>query len=247
VTGLPAPAFSPSLSADRLTLYFASNGDLYAATRASADSLDFTQVTALTTINSGSDELTPQVSRDGLRLYFARGNAPLRDLYVSVRATTADAFGGPTALTGVNSPYFSDMIPRESATGRELFFTSLRGAALFDVWVTRRNNITDAYGAPSLVNELTTNADESPGGLSSDGLMLMMASKRTGALGGQDIWSTTRLTTATAFGTVNNEAMLNTTFNELDPTLSADDLELLFASDRSGSTLIYSALRECTP
>lgn len=245
VTGLPAPAFSPSLSADRLTLYFASSGEIYTATRDSADSLDFSQVTALAAVNTGDNELTPQLSADGLRLYFTRGNDPGRDIYVSTRLTTSDNFGSATLLGPVNTPYFTEMLPRESANGRELFFTSIRDANFFDVWVARRNNISDAYGSPSIVAELTTNADESPGGLSSDGLMMMMASKRTGTLGAQDIWTTTRASTATAFGNVVNEAVLNTTFNELDPTLSADDQELLFSSDRTGNTLIYRALREC--
>jgi Tol biopolymer transport system component len=247
VTGLPVPAFSPSLSADRLTLYFASGGEIFTAERSSVDSLDFTGVTAVAAVNSGNNELTPQLSRDGLRLYFARGNDPMRDIYVATRATTADGFGSPTAVAPVNTPYFNEMLPRESPNGHELFFTSLRGANFFDIWVARRNDVAEAYGAPTVVVELTTSSDENPGGLSSDGRMMVMTSKRTGTLGGQDIWTTSRATTADAFGTVTNEAVLNTTFNELDPTLSADDLELMFGSDRDGNALIYSALRECSP
>lgn len=247
VTGLPTPAFSPSLSADRLTLYFASNGDLYSAVRADVTSTEFGSVTAVAAVNSVANEVTPHLSRDGLRLYFARGDDPLRDLYVASRATTADAFGAPAALSSVNSPSYNDQLPRESPNGLELYFTSFRGATLFDVWVSRRNSVADAFPAPSVVTELVTAADESPGGSSRDGLTLLLASKRTGTLGGQDLWAATRPDLGAAYAGVTNLAALNTSFNEFDATLSADDLELMFSSDRSGSTLIYSALRECAP
>lgn len=243
LNGIAAPAYSPSLSADRLTLVYASNGELYTATRATAESLDFAAVTALTEVNTADTELTPQLSTDGLRLYFSRGVDPGRDIYVAERATPGDTFGVAVKVGPLNTSYFSEILPRERGDGLEVFFTSARSASLFDVFVARRSAITNAYGAPVLVTELNTASDESPGGLSSDGLRLLLASKRTGGLGGQDVWTAARPDQSSAFTTVTNEATVNTTFNELDPTLSADDQELLFASDRSGQVLIYSALR----
>lgn len=225
-------------------MYFASSGDLYTATRTDTDSLAFGQVTALATVNTGNtNELTPSSSRDGLRLYFTRGDDPFRDLYVATRATTADTFGGVSPLGGLNTPSATEVLPRESADGLELYFATLRGATLFDIWVSHRNTLGDSYASPAAVGELNTNSDDNPGGLSSDGLTLMLTSKRPGSLGAQDIWAATRPTTGSAFTEVINEAGVNTTFNDLDPTLSADDRELFFVSDRTGQTLIYRALR----
>lgn len=244
VSGLPAPAFSPSLSADGLTLYFASSGDIFTATRSDNDSLVFGGVAELAAVNTGdTNELTPMLSRDGLRIYFTRGDDPFRDLYVASRATTTGTFDAPNPLGGLNTPGFTEVLPRESANGLDLFFSTLRGPTVFDVYTSHRNTLGDAYGSPAAVTELNTNSDDSPGGSSSDGLTLMMASKRPGSLGAQDVWTATRPTTGSSFTSVINEADVNSTFNDLDPTLSADDRELFFASDRTGQTLIYRALR----
>jgi hypothetical protein len=246
VTGLPAPAFSPSLAADGLTLYFASAGEIYSARRSSVASLDFSQVTAVNNVNTQGTELTPSLSYDGLRLYFARGVDPNRDLFVAVRATLADPFDAGTRLTALSDAYPSVVLPRESASGLELFFASVSGPALFDIWVSRRDALSDTYGAASPVNELNTNLDENPGGLSSDGLTLLVTSKRTGTLGGQDIWVATRPSIASAFTGVVNETALNSGANDLDPSLSADAGELFFASDRDGQTAVYRSL-SCVP
>jgi hypothetical protein len=71
---------SPYLSADGLTLYFASlrtgamMRDLYMATR-SDTSKDFTNITPITELNTANSESDPWVSADGHHMYFARSDA----------------------------------------------------------------------------------------------------------------------------------------------------------------------------
>lgn len=246
LTGLPVPSYSPTLSADGLTLLLASGGEIYSATRATVDSLDFAEVTAVAPVNTVDTELTPSLSFDGLRLYFARGTDPMREIYVAARNTTSDSFGSPSLVGAISTPGFSEILPRERFDGLEIFFTSVRSPSLFDVYVARRTVVTNPFDTPALVTELNTDLDESPGGLSSDGLTLTIASKRTGSLGGQDVWTATRQNLDSPFTAIANEAGINSSFNEIDPTLSADDRELLFASDRSGQVELYRSVR-CVP
>ena len=62
--------------------------------------------------------------------------------------------------------------------------------------------------------------------------------------GARDLWLAAR-TLGDGFTISLNLAELNTPDNDMDPALRAHDGELLFASDRSGASLLYSATRDC--
>jgi hypothetical protein len=79
-----------SLAPDGLTLFFASNRgsqpdmDLWLATRPSA-SVDFGTVENLTALNSTGEDLDPQLSPDGVELFFASSRAGNFQLFRAVR------------------------------------------------------------------------------------------------------------------------------------------------------------------
>lgn len=71
--------------------------------------------------------------------------------------------------------------------------------------------------------------------ISSDGLSLYFASNRLGGSGDSDIWVTTRPTGDDDWGEpVNLGRTVNSTAKEENPFISADGLELYFASNRKG-------------
>jgi hypothetical protein len=80
------------------------------------------------------------------------------------------------------------------------------------------------------------NGDFGPA-LTSDNLTLYFSSTgRSGGLGGQDLWRTTRATASGSFGApVNLGAPLNTPGEELIPKTSLDGLSLYFVSNRPGT------------
>jgi Tol biopolymer transport system component len=68
-----------------------------------------------------------------------------------------------------------------------------------------------------------------------DGLSLYLVSNRSGTLGGNDIWVSTRASTSASFGApVNLGAPVNTSSLDGGPDITADELTLVFNSDRPG-------------
>jgi Tol biopolymer transport system component len=139
----------PTLSADGLTLLFASDrpggqgaGDLWISTRASLGTPFGEPVNLGPTVNTSTWDSAPEISSDGLTLLFQSnrpGSAGLADLWVSTRKSAADPFGEPVNLgPGVNSN-FMDCTPALSADGRTLLFSSDRpgGQGDSDLWMAR--------------------------------------------------------------------------------------------------------------
>jgi Tol biopolymer transport system component len=142
--------YIPSLSADGLELYFASdrsgNNDIYLARRATPTSPWGPPTSLGPNVNSTALEYAPSVSSDGLELYFQSGRPGgygRWDLYVSKRATRNDPWGNPVNLgAAVNSPadeagtWFSPdglvLIFQDGATPRP------GGYGSGDLWMTRR-------------------------------------------------------------------------------------------------------------
>ena len=109
--------FLPELSKNGLSLYFASNRpgpfdgeDLWVSRRESRDAPWGEPVNLGPSVNTGANERSPALSRDGHLLFFATnraGGAGGIDIWVSWRAHTRDDLGWQPAVNlgpGVNSP-----------------------------------------------------------------------------------------------------------------------------------------------
>jgi Tol biopolymer transport system component len=137
----------PSISADSLSLYFASDrpggsgdSDIWVATRGTTAE-PFSVVANLgPVVNSAATDVSPTIAADGLALFFASdrsGTVGVLDLWVALRPTTASSFGPPINLgPAVNSPA-DDLRPTPSPDGSTLFFMSRRegGLGFFDLWM----------------------------------------------------------------------------------------------------------------
>ncbi len=127
--------FGPSLQPGALVLYFASarNSDagLTNVFVASSNDAGVTGVSSVGPVNTANHkDGYPAISADGLVLYFA-SDRPTNglgdwDVWVSVRASTADAFGTPTDVTEVNTSS-SDEPGWLSADLCRLYLSSSRG------------------------------------------------------------------------------------------------------------------------
>ena len=138
--------------------------------------------------------------------YFANGGHPqvyfgsdrgqpinVADLYVTTQQ--ADGTWGPATLVPeLNSSPTTENRPTIRADGLEIFFYSDRpGSATSDLWTATRPSIDAAWSSPTNLGAIVNSdaADVHPG-LSADAKTLIFASTRTGTLGGNDLYMTTR-------------------------------------------------------
>jgi Tol biopolymer transport system component len=199
-------------------------------------------------INTEFTEIAPHASKDGLSLYFA-SNRPAsygsfggEDIWISQRSSTDAAWGLPMNLGQVINTASTDRSPALSRDGHYLFFASDRpgGVGGLDLWVSWRPNSHDDFGWEAPVNLgaaiNTTGTDAGPSFFENDDAgvpHLYIASNRPGGLGALDIY------VSELAGGVFQAPMLvqgiNTASNDLTPSTRFDGLEIIFASNRSGS------------
>ena len=158
----------PSLSADGLTLYFSDwfytspagnrpggvgGHDLWMCTRASRNDTWGTPVNVGAPVNSGSEEVSPTISHDGLTFIFASKRSGGRgdyDLWMSTRPAAESDWAAPVNMgQAVNSSAY-DAEPCLSTDGLVLFFCSNRsgGMGSYDVWMTTRPSQAAAWDPP---------------------------------------------------------------------------------------------------
>ena len=136
--------YSPSVSPDELTIYFASSrsggpggSDLYVTTRNST-SEPFGPPQIVANVNTSVRDANPSISSDGLTLFFdswrpgGTGPSALPELWVATRTSTDEDFGTPVNLNDfglgsvVNVPTAAEFTPFISrdwpANGSKLYF-----------------------------------------------------------------------------------------------------------------------------
>ena len=187
---------TPSISPDGLTLFFSDWGDprpgghgsvdLWVTTRASKDDAWGEPVNLGPTINGEGFEVTPEISSNGLELYFESerpGGLGLDDLYVSTRPSADAEWGAPVYLGPMINGELWEHCPTISADGLTLLYDlDIPG----NLMMTKRPTLDAAWGEPaSLGNE---HSDHYAADLSADGSMLYFTSDREGGQGDSDIW-----------------------------------------------------------
>ena len=207
---------------------------------------DFTFGTPMnlgSTVNSGSADLGPSISADGLSLFFSSrrgGGFGAEDVYVTTRATKSDPWEEPMNLGAtVNSPYW-EQVPSISADGLSLYFSSDRpgGVGPESLWVATRETKEDPWGTPvNLGPTVNSSANDWMPSIAANGLSLFFNSNRSGGYGRWDLWVTTRETIHDEWGPpVNLGPTVNSGNRELSMSISHDGLLLFFGSDRSGGS-----------
>jgi hypothetical protein len=244
--------WAPSLSSDGRTMYlsltpFGSNEQVAVTTRPDRGNT-FGNVSILPSPVNTSTEGTPELSADGLSLYFFSqrfGGAGTRDLYVATRASTAAQFGSVTELSGLNSLQRDDR-PWLSPDELSIYFSSQRASFTDDLWRATRSSRTEAFGAAVSVVELNSSGNDAGASSTLDGKLILFASDRAGGVGGMDIYRATRASTSSPFSTPEPIAELNSSADDFDVQLSADGQEVFFSSNRNSPTYrIWRSLVTC--
>ncbi|HMI92414.1 MAG TPA: hypothetical protein VK509_13655 [Polyangiales bacterium] len=234
----------PSLSSDRLLLYFNSRRDgglgredIWFAARDDA-AAPWQAPTALPELNSDARETGIALAGDGLQLWWSsdrEGGQGGLDVYRATRATRADAWSAPEPVAELSSPG-DDLVSALSSDGAILLLARRDDEDDdYDLYGAARSP-TAAFAAPEPLTELNSDDEESDGFLLGNGLQLIFT--RDG-----DLMLAERPTRAAPFGAAVELATLNSEEDDRD-AWSSDTLDyVVFSSDRTGSYLLYEATR----
>jgi Tol biopolymer transport system component len=198
--------FAPDIAADGLSVYFGSDRsggvgdvDLWIATRASTSEAFGAPKDLGPGINSQSVDDHPNISEDGLALYFTSsraGGSGDADLWVATRPVMDEPFGSPVSLgPTVNSPSY-DGEPSISADGLTLYFASDRtgGIGARDIWVAARSSPSPPFApAKDIGRIVNSGSNDATPDVSSDGGTLLFLSDRPGSRY-FDLWRSQRRT-----------------------------------------------------
>ena len=212
-------------------------------------------VTVGAPVNTAFAEQNPEISKDGLSLYFQCLDCPggygAVDVWVSERASVDEPWGTPQNLGPAINTTANDGSPALSSDGRRLFFHSDRtgGVGGFDIYVAQRHDKRDNLGWQTAVNmgpPINTTANEQgPAYVKSDASQaeseddadetatLYFNSNRPGGPGNGDIY-TIALHSDGTFGVPMLAEGINTPSGESGAGIRRDGLEIFFSSDRAG-------------
>jgi hypothetical protein len=229
--------YYPSISSDETKLYFTARNrpggfgsdDIWISTW--EDTLWGIPVNAGSNVNSTGRDLSPSISSDGTKLYFASWRSiDAWDIWVS---TWEDTMWGPVVNVGpnVNSSYFEWNV-NISYDGKKIYFASDRPGTYgdTDIWVSTWDSINSEWGSATNLgsNVNSINAEETPS-ISSDGTKLYFS--RWLGFSHPDIfvseWQDSIWGPAMNLG-----SPINTSTWDNGPSISVDELKLYFASSR---------------
>jgi len=219
-------------------LYFASNRaggagglDIWYSVRdesgAWGDPVNFSEV------NSPANELCPMAHRNGKTFLFISsrpGGCGGDDMYMARRHATK-GWSAPENLGCIVNSAANEASP--SLLETELYFSSTRGGGLGDIYVSSFDG--SSFGTPVQAPGLNTAQDDFRPNLRRDGLEIFFDSNRPGGIGGLDLWTSTRASTADPWSTPTNLGSgVNSSVNDLRASLSWDGTTLYFGSLRAG-------------
>ena len=199
-------------------------------------------------VNTGSHEGSPDISADGMTLYFdacdRRGGLRGWDIWMSEANSPHQDFSPAVALPAPVNSWYDDSGACISDDGLTLYFASNRpgGSGDFDIWVTTRKTTQDPWGQPVNLGPTVNSPyyDNHPS-ISADGLTLYFDSRRPDALGLDlytDIYVTRRPSVNGEWSTPEPLTVVNTLWDdEYSPDISSDGLTLYYDSYLAGRDL----------
>jgi hypothetical protein len=187
------------------------------------------------TVNSSVEDGSPDISADGLTLYFDSyyrpGGLGRWDIWMTTQMEDGN-WGTAVPLPPPVNSEFGDSGPCISADGLSLYFASDRPGTYgnYDIWVTNRPALNEPWGEPiNLGQTVNSEAYDNHPSISADGLTLYFDSRRPGVSGGSDILVTTRATINEPWGeAVKLGPTINKSNPDLSPNISSDGLTLFY-------------------
>lgn len=247
-----AGEMNAALSPDELSLYITSNRagglgtiDIWVARRDCVGCEWQSPENLGAPINSAFQDAGPRLSNDGHLLFFQSdrpGGQGSGDIYVSRRNNPNDDFGwGPPVLLGsdvnttANEQAAAYLQSAEDGAGN-LYFNRGTATQAADLYYAPVSRDGETRGPAVPVTELNDPASiDQHATIRKDGREIFFSSTRSGGLGGFDLYTSTRRSVHDPWSTpVGLATPMNTTANEMQPSLTAKGRTLVFASGRAG-------------
>jgi len=257
----PYPEYSPCISADGLSLYFASwygaygIDDIFLSTRETTEDDWGPPVNLGPIVNSSAGEYHPAISTDALELYFERyyrdteGSILGFEILATKRTTRSDPWGQPVKVDVAVGNGELAGAPSLSADGLELYFSACRfgDEPKARLCVTKRETKDAPWGEPVSLGPIVNSwSSQVASRISSDGLLLLFCdwwgfdSPRPGGFGDVDMWFARRATKDGDWEEpVNLGPLVNTGFRDFMGMISPDGSILYFSSTRPGGSGYY--------
>ena len=184
-----------------------------------------------------SEQWAPTLSADTLTLMLSStSSGSSEDLYLATRPDRSAEFALAAPLAGLDTTSADEGTPFLSFDALSLYFYSSKTGGLGgrDIYVSKRANLFGSFDSSSPVGGANSSSSDHMPWLPADELSLYFASSRPGGAGGYDLWLGTRADRGASFGSLRPLAELDTSSNDQDASLTADELSIFFTSGRPG-------------
>jgi Tol biopolymer transport system component len=195
----------------------------------------------VTELNMAAYDAGPEVSDDGLTIIFTSdraGQLGLGDFYVSTRANRASLWSTPVRIVELSTADNDEgimLLPGALVA----YFHSNRGGTPSKIYRTTRPTTSSAWSAPVVVPLAFTANLDNPW-VSADECTMYFSSDQGGGAGMRDLYVATKTSPDQPFLTLSRIVELDTASYESDPTLTADQRTIMFASDRPSPTADFN-------
>jgi hypothetical protein len=249
-------AHGPSLVGDdELEIYLsceelgAATFNIWTSTRTSRDAA-WNLATPVRELFSAYNEQDPDVSHDGLTIYFASDRpAPGYQgyqLYVSQRTAKGLLWGKPALVPGLASSTLDMRGPSVNPSGLFMTFCAApRGTEDFSLYSASRADQQGPWGNVQLLSGINSSRADADPGLFRDSLSLIWSSRAPSRGNSWDLVEVSRPDPATPFSaTPTTLDSLNSDIAERYPWVSQDGTHILFNREAVGAAgVIYEAWR----
>jgi hypothetical protein len=218
----------PSMTADGLEIYFASNrqglfSKIFVATRASVS--DPFGAPIPLSLNSAADEFGPEISNDGLELYFNRSQFPGSDsdIFRTTRADRQASFGIAQRQASLSDDTRDDRNPTIAPNRLFALIDVALSTTNRDLVYFTRMQPTGAWTRVGIVTELATMVVDASAVFDGSGDTIYFHSNRNGT---NELFTATRENKNKPFGTATVIPELG---EGIDPWVSPDQRVIVFA------------------
>lgn len=230
----------PSLTSDLLELYFNRDGnEIFRTVRGAPTDAWGTPVSVAEINAGGGGNTVPEVSGDGLQLYWSSGRGGGSgglDVHSATRPPGTVPWLSLANETALNSSA-NDYGGSYTSDHLHVVISSNVGGGDYDIYESVRATPDISWSPPTLQPNLATAGIEDEPFISLDGLTLYY----TGP--GDDLHVATRTSVTDPFAAGTPITELLSAGADRDPWVSADGRYIMFASDRSGQSRLYESTR----